>query len=116
MGSLIPLGAVCCSASCWVAVLPFVLMITVLLKKCLRNRYQLRRLLHLLITHSEDFRLFLHLGNFDVLKNLLDAFIHFAQWLANRTSIALPAFAANGHAGGNEQRTVNRLDHFERRN
>src|SRR5271157_2380663 len=120
IGSLIPLGAACCPLSsllpAGVAFLPFVLMLTVSLNiriRVLRNRHQLRRLLDLLLINLQNFRLFLHLGNFDVPEHLLDALIYFSERLANRATIALPTFAANGHTRSNEQRSVNRLDHFE---
>src|SRR5229473_6967609 len=109
MGSLTPLGDVRCPMS-WlvgVAVFTSVLMITCLLKRALRNRYQLRRLSGLRLIHTDNFQFFLHLRNFDVLQHLLDAFIHLAQRLANCASIGLIAFAANGYARSNEQRAVN---------
>jgi len=48
-------------------------------------------------------------------QDLLDAFIHFAQRLADGAAIALAAFAANGDARRNEQRP-SMLDHFKRGN
>src|SRR6266404_1744790 len=114
-----PFGVARCSFS-WVAggaVFTSVLMIAVLLsllparrRPPSNNRYQFRRLLDL-----NRFRLFSHMRYFDSLQYLLDAFIHLAQRLANCAAIGLVALTSHRNARRNEQRPINRLDHFKRR-
>src|SRR6266550_8090536 len=122
-----PFALARCAVS-WVAgvavftsVLMIAFLLTRLLARCSRypvryrypstNRYQIRRFLDL-----NHLRLFSHVRDLDPLQHLLDAFIYLAQRLANRAAISLIAFAADCNARGNEQRPINRLDHFERRN
>ena len=65
---------------------------------------------------SGFFRLFAHVRNLDPLQYRLDALVHLAQRFANVAAVALVAFAAHRDAGGDEQRTVDRLNDLEGRN
>src|SRR5690349_15370465 len=54
--------------------------------------------------------------NLDPLEHRLDAFVHLAQRFADVAAIALVALAAYRHARSDEERSIDRANHFKGRN